>query len=208
MEMWRRERSSPVRRRGLAFPGKYNYMRALSGYDIRHRFVLSYIYELPFLRNRVGAVSHVLGGWKLSGIASVQSGHPFTVVDSADPSLNGESNDDRTDVLRNPNFPSSQQTPARWFDTSAFRRFTEPNLGSAGRNILFSDGIKNFDMGLLKDFTLGERQQLEFRWEVFNIFNHPNFGLPENDFNSPNFGRVLSTSTPERVMQFGLKFLF
>ncbi len=70
------------------------------------------------------------------------------------------------------------------------------------------DGIINFDMGLTKDFKFGEKMRLEFRWEVFNIFNHPNFAAPVNDFNAASFGRVLRTSTPERQMQFGFKFLF
>lgn len=180
--------------------------RGLSAFDVRHRFVLSYIYELPFFR-RGGAASYVLGGWKLSGIVTLQSGYPFTVIDSADPSVDAIRGD-RTDLLRDPNLPSGQRTPERWFDTTAFRRFVMPNFGNAGRNIVFTDGIVNFDLGLAKEFRLGERPRLEFRWEVFNLFNHPNFGLPVNDFNSPSFGRVLRTSTPERQMQFALKFLF
>ncbi|HWP43168.1 MAG TPA: hypothetical protein VNO14_08045, partial [Blastocatellia bacterium] len=187
--------------------------RGLSAFDVRHRFVLSYIYELPFFQSR-GLASHVLGGWRLSGITTLQSGNPFSVIDTSDPSLDGEPANDRPDVLRNPNLPADERTPERWFDTTAFARFTAsadralPNFGTAGRNILTADGIVNFDVGLAKDFKLSEQRRLEFRWEVFNLFNHANFGIPVNDINSPNFGRVLSTSTPERQMQFALKFLF
>lgn len=183
--------------------------RGRSAFDLRHRFVLSFIYELPVFREAAGVASYVLGGWRLSGIATLQSGVPFTVIDTANPSLEAASlPGDRTDVLRNPNLPSGQRTPQRWFDTTAFRRFTAPNYGNAGRNIVSSDGVGNFDIGLAKEFKLGEERRVEFRWEVFNLFNHPNFGVPDNDFNSPTFGRVFNTLTPERQMQVALKFLF
>ena len=180
--------------------------RGLSAFDVRHRFVTSYIYELPFFRSGKGAASYLLGGWKLSGIAALQSGSPFTVLDSSDQSFDGV-NGDRPNLLKDPNL-SSGRTPQRWFDTTAFQRVNGPGYGSAGRNIVFSDGIINFDMGLAKDFKLGEQRRLEFRWEVFNVFNHTNFGVPVNNFNSPTFGQIFNTSTTERQMQFALKFLF
>jgi hypothetical protein len=189
--------------------------RGLSAFDLRHRFILSYVYELPSFGNGKGAASYVLGGWRLSGIVTLQSGLPFSVGDTSDPSLDGIPQNDRPDVIRNPNLPSGQRTPERWFDTSAFVRFTPsasrtpfPNFGNAGRNIAFTDGIHNFDLGLAKEFKIQEDKRLEFRWEVFNLFNHPNFGVPVTDLNSPTFGRVLNTLTPERQMQFALKFLF
>jgi hypothetical protein len=182
--------------------------RGRSAFDIRHRFVASYIYELPFLNKRSGAIAYLLGGWKLNGIAALQSGYPFTVIDTGDPSRDTVADNDRTDVIRDPNLASGQRTPERWFDTGAFVRFTPPSFGNAARNIVEADGIINFDMGLTKDFSLGEQRRLEFRWEVFNVFNHANFAAPVNDFNAASFGRVLRTSTPERQMQFGFKFLF
>ncbi|MFN2532937.1 MAG: carboxypeptidase regulatory-like domain-containing protein [Pyrinomonadaceae bacterium] len=188
--------------------------KGLSAFDVRNRFVLSYIYEFPFFKQRKDFVSAVLGGWRLSGITNLQSGSPFSILDTSDPGLDGTPDNDRPDVLRNPNLPSGQRTPERWFDTGAFVRFVAnanratPAFGTEGRNILFTDGIINFDAGLSKDISLGENRRLEFRWEVFNIFNHANFGVPINDLNASNFGRVLRTSTPERQMQFGLKFIF
>jgi carboxypeptidase family protein len=188
--------------------------RGLSAFDVRHRFVLSYVYELPFFNNSKGLTSHVLGGWRLSGISTLQSGTPFSVIDTSDPGLDGIPQNDRPDLLRDPNLPADQRRPERWFDTSALVRFTasasrpRPAFGTAGRNILFADGIINFDLGLSKDFRVTEGQRVEFRWEIFNLFNHPNFGVPVNDLNAPNFGRVLNTSTPERQMQFALKYIF
>lgn len=188
--------------------------RGLSAFDIRHRFVLSYIYELPFAKQSTGFRSHMLGGWRVSGVTTLQSGNPFSVIDSSDPSLTGTPQMSRPDVLRDPNLPSDQRTPERWFDTSAFSRFVASasrptlNFGTAGRNILTADGIINFDIGLSKNVNFDEQRRLELRWEIFNLFNHANFGVPVNDINAPNFGRVLSTSTPERQMQFAIKFLF
>ncbi len=188
--------------------------RGLSAFDSRHRFVVSYIYELPFFNQSPGLPATVLGGWRVSGITTLQSGNPFSAIDTADPSLTGTPQMSRPDVLRNPNLPSSQRTPERWFDTGAFSRFVASaarptlNFGTAGRNILTADGIVNFDIGLSKEVRLSELRRFEFRWEIFNLFNHANFGIPVSDFNSPNFGRVLSTSTPERQMQFAFKFLF
>jgi Carboxypeptidase regulatory-like domain len=179
-----------------------------SAFDIRHRFVASYVYELPFFKNDKGVASYVLGGWQLNGIATIQSGYPFSVIDTGDPNRDTVADNDRTNVTGDPNLPGGQRTTARWFNTGAFTRFVPPVFGNAPRNIVEADGIVNFDMSLHKDFKFSEHRRIEFRWEVFNLFNHPNFGTPVNDLNASSFGRVLKTSTPERQMQFGLKFLF
>jgi hypothetical protein len=177
-----------------------------SAFDVRHRFVSSYLYELPFFRK--GALSHVLGGWRFNGIVALQSGYPFSVIDTGDPNRDTVPDNDRTNVTGDPNLPSGERTPERWFNTSAFSRFVPPSFGNAPRNLVDADGIINFDMGLTKDFRFSEQRKLEFRWEIFNVFNHANFAAPINDFNAASFGRVLRTSTPERQMQFGLKFVF
>lgn len=182
--------------------------KGLSAFDIRHRFVGSYVYALPFYTSRQGLRAAALGGWRLSGIVTTETGRPFTVYDSADPNAGTLVDNTRPNVLSNPNLPRGQQTPQRWFNTAAFQRITPGTWGNEGRNTLFTAGIIDFDMGLAKDFRLLRENDLEFRWEVFNIFNHPDFAAPINDFNSPSFGRVLSTTVPEKQMQFALKFLF
>ena len=192
--------------------------RGLSAFDLRHRFVLSYLYELPFFKGSTGATSYLLEGWRLTGIVTLQSGYPFTVIDSSDPNIDGLTDNDRTDLVGDPTtgtcnngFPVG--TPECWFNTTAFASFAAKFAasgihGNAGRNILDTDGIVNFDFGLAKQFKLGEQPRLEFRWEIFNIFNHTNFGVPVNDISSPSFGQVLRTLTRERLMQFALKFIF
>lgn len=107
--------------------------RGRSAFDVHHRFVVSYLYELPFFNQRQTVISYLLGGWRLSGITAFQSGLPFTVIDSADPSLDPTPGD-RTNLLRDPNLPGDKRSPQRWFDTAAFQRFVAPSFGNAGRN--------------------------------------------------------------------------
>ena len=175
--------------------------KGLSSYDHRHRFVSSFVYEIP-------GVGKVLHGWQLGGIATLQSGAPFTVVNGVDRANIGSGPAQRPDLLRNPNLPRSQRDPQRWFDTSAFAQPSPFTFGNSGRNVTFAPGLSNIDMSLQRNFTLGNEQRIEFRWEVFNVLNHPNFDVPGRIAFSPDFGRIFSTAESSRQMQFGLKFVF
>jgi hypothetical protein len=185
-----------------------------SAFDIRNRLVISYLYQFPFFQHGSRLASAVLGGWRMSGITSVQSGMPFTVLDSSEPDLSGSATvNDRVNVIGNPNAGTclngdSVGTPNCWINPVAFAHFVPPAFGDERRNSLRADGLVNFDFGLAKDFRVHERQHFEFRWEIFNLFNAPNFNAPVNDFNAENFGQVQSTSTPARLMQVALKFVF
>lgn len=191
-------------------PNDLGAERGLAAFDVRQRFVFSFLWQLPFLKNHGGLVSKVFGGWQLSGILTFQSGQPFTVLDLNDP--DGDFDlppNNRTDLVGNPNLPSSQRRPERWFNTQAFQPVPRnTRFGNAGRNIAIADGINNFDFSLIKRFRVAEGREVEFRSEFFNLFNHPNFGIPEMIVNSPNFGKVIETSTPSREIQFALKLIF
>lgn len=187
--------------------------RGLSEFDARHRFVTSFVYELPFGRGRRWlsaahpVLEHVLGGWQVTGILTLQSGRPFTVITSRDISNTGGTN--RPFVVGDPRV--KKPTPDRWFNTDAFSDVLPPGVfayGNAGRNILIADGINNLDLGLFKNFHLGEERRLQFRAEFFNVANHANFGIPERNRASAAFGRVNATTTLNRQIQFGLKFIF
>jgi carboxypeptidase family protein len=175
--------------------------KGLSSYDHRHRFVSSFVYAVP-------GRGRVLQGWQLGGIATVQSGAPFTVVNGVDRANIGSGPAQRPDLVRNPNLPRSQRDPQRWFDTSAFAQPAPFTFGNAGRNVTFAPGLSNIDMSLQRNFALQNEQRLEFRWEVFNVLNHPNFDVPGRIAFSPDFGRIFSTAESSRQMQFGLKFVF
>ncbi len=189
--------------------------RGPSIFDARHRFVASGLWELPFARGQRGLARTLLHGWQINGVMTANSGTPFTVYDTANVALQATSPPisgyaaSRPDLIGNPN--TGPRTVEAWMTRAPFRRLvaaTEAgNFGNAGRNIARGPGLVNVDASLLKDFRFSDRWKLQLRAEVFNLANHPNFGLPISDLASPNFGRILSASQA-RLMQFGLKIIF
>jgi hypothetical protein len=184
-------------------------------FDARHRFVMSGSWELPFFRHASRLPSTVLGNWQVSGIANFSSGTPFTVYDGRDVSQQGRAPEisgfaaSRPNAIRDPN--QGPRTVERWFDIGAFQRL-DPiadagQFGNAGRNIVRGPGFGVVDLSLLKNIKIRESKQIQFRAECFNIANHANFFIPENDIDSPNFGRILQAGPP-RLLQFALKFMF
>jgi hypothetical protein len=187
--------------------------RGLSEFDQRNNFVTSVVYELPWGRGKrwmsaaPALVDHILGGWQLTGILRFQSGRPFTVTTGRDISNTGATN--RPNVVGDPKL--DKPTADRWFNTDAFSDTLPAGtfaFGTAGKNIVTADGINNFDLGLFKNFNLGEERRLQFRAEFFNLANHANFGIPERNRAASAFGRVNATTTLNRQIQFGLKFVF
>ncbi|HXZ78774.1 MAG TPA: hypothetical protein VEG30_02520, partial [Terriglobales bacterium] len=191
--------------------------RGRSMFDARHRFVLSYQWSLPFWRQAQTWYQHILGGWQLNGITTLMSGTPFTVFDSRDVSLQGGAPEitgfsaNRPDLIGNPN--SGPHTVSRWFNTSAFQALTpDPNspvqqFGNEGRNVVQGPDFMQWDFSALKNIRVAEGKQFQFRGEIFNLFNHPNFRLPDSDISSPTFGQIQG-ALPPRLVQFALKFLF
>lgn len=186
--------------------------RALSSFDHAHRLVASGVVELPFGRNRrflnrPGLISALAGGWKLTGIVTLQSGAPLTVNDSVDRANIGSGPAQRPNCLRDPNLPSSERSVDRFFDTSAFTPAAFGTFGNCGRNIVIGPDFKEVDLAAVKLFEFGESKTLEFRTEVFNLFNTPNFDVPNRFAFTPNFGKIFSAG-PSRQIQFGLKLAF
>jgi hypothetical protein len=144
----------------------------------------------------------------VNAILLAQSGAPFTVNLSVDRANIGAGPAQRPDQLRDPNLPGGERTPERWFDTSAFAFQAPFSFGSAPRNSVIGPGYANVDFALAKTWMPGTSgRQLEFRWEVFNLFNRANFDLPNRIFGNSNFGRIFSAKSP-REMQFGVRFAF
>jgi hypothetical protein len=168
--------------------------------DIQHRVTWSSVYELP-LRGRW------LGGWSVGAIAIMQSGGPFTVTTQTNTTNVFSSGAQRANVLRDPNLPNSEKSLTRWFDTSAFELPAPFTFGNAGRGIVRADGRVNFDFSLVKNFRFSENAFAQLRGEVFNAFNHPDFGLPGTALGGPGFG-VINDSTEARVLQLGLRVVF
>ena len=186
--------------------------RGRSNFDVRHRFSLSYSYAFPFRKPGEGFISRLVNGWETFGIVTLQSGRPFTVallseIDNSGTgrSILGFGANDRPNVVGNPEL--SDPTTLQWFNTAAFAFPAPGTFGNSGRNILEGPGFQNVNMSLLKNTRLTERFNLQFRAEAFNLFNHPNFNLPDNFLGSPTFGRITSARDPRHI-QFALKLLF
>ena len=176
--------------------------RGVSDFDARHRFVISSIYELPFDGN------WLVSGWQLAVIVQSQSGNPVNVVTS-NSTVNGVANTLRPDV----NGPVAVfGAVEEWFDTSVFAAV--PRFGNLGRNVVIGPSFNNTDVSIIKNTLFGEDLRLQFRAEVFDVFNHPNFGRPGNTVGTPSFGRISSTRFPtgesgsSRQIQFAVKFGF
>jgi hypothetical protein len=230
LQMTGRKRMS----RGLMFEGSYTFANtreigmshqnsydieaswALASYDIRHRFVISYLYELPFGRNRrfasdaSGLLDAIIGGWQFNGITTLQTGTPLAITANntagifgartqpnstgADPRLDGPVRD-RLD---------------RYFDTSVYSQpaaFTfgnEPNFSP----FLRGHSVRNFDLSVFKNFMVHQRVTAQFRVEALNAFNRVQFSNPNTSVTSSSFGVISGQANAPRQLQFGLKFLW
>ena len=200
-------------------PQDGNNLRAERGpseFDITHRFVASYIWELPFGRGHaIGndwnrALDLAFGGWQLTGIHVIQSGLALTATLGGATVVNlGGERRARPNLVGDPELPSSQRTIDRWFNTDAFAAFSPAPqaFGNAGVGIMRGPGMTSFDFSLSKNFPVGDRRSIQFRLELFNAFNNANFGPPNIARDSSGFGQIL-TAGAARIMQFGLKFYF
>jgi outer membrane receptor protein involved in Fe transport len=189
-------------------------------FDVRNRFVASYLYDLPFgpgqrFATGIAPIDHLLSNWNWSGIVTLSSGTWFTVTD-------GNGNFANSDGQQRPDFVPGVKATSKpcvagtFFNTCAF---ANPALGSPGDvsiNSLQGPGEKNVDFALLKKIPMGESRRLEIRAEAFNAFNHPNFQFaapgPQNSINStimgtPTFG-YLTGALPPRLVQLAAKFYY
>jgi hypothetical protein len=178
------------------------------GYDIRHNWVNSFVWELPGNGLR-GFARHLLGGWSATGIFTIRTGNPFTVSAGRDNSLTSIGRD-TADLIGDPALPggrSKGEQILQYFNTSAFAVNQIGTFGTSGINILTGPGQWNIDTGVRKTIRITETQQLQFRFEGYNITNHANLGNPDANRSSPNFGRIFNATGP-RVLEFGLKYQF
>jgi len=199
-----------------------------SDFDVRHRFVISYIYQLPFGNGKrfggdaTGLKNQIIGNWQIAGITTASTGNWFTITDAA---TNVSSSDGgggvgffevRPNVVGNPNAKPCMAGTV--FNTCAFVDNTIPfTFGNAGRNIVRGPGFQNWDFSIFKLFPVREQVRFEFRAEFFNIWNHvnplfePQGQISEEpqplEFGTPQFGFVQGARDP-RLIQFALKFYF
>ncbi len=210
--------------RGEGVPNAYNYGYNYGPADLNtpHVFVANYVYDLPFFKDQRGIVGHVLGGWEISGITTVQSGQSLTLTQSSDPfnsndftggagtfpggiGIDPSSASPRPDLVTGASL-SGPGTVAQYFNTAAFADAIG-HFGTAGRGVLLSPGLQNWDISGIRNFKITERFSLQFRGEFFNAFNHTNFTTVSTNVDSATFGQLTADRGPRQI-QFGLKLYF
>jgi hypothetical protein len=188
--------------------------------------VASYVYNIPGIFQSSAFGRNFFDGWDWSGVATLQTGKPFSITDATAATIYGASSyaqfapgkaasDAKLDGRTQDRIGStSDSSVPRYFNTSVFVPAPAigngTGFGNSGRNILVGPGQANFDMALKKHFKLNnEGSNLEFRSEFFNIFNHPNFANPGSARSTPSsFGVITAMSSSPRIIQFALKYQF
>jgi hypothetical protein len=184
----------------------FDQSKGPSGFDVKHRFVLSWVWALPFGADhglaRSGLLRPILQDWQFGGIVTLSTGRPFTVflntgVNNGAPSWPDRIGDGR---LANP-------TVDLWFDPTAFVAPAPNHYGTSGRGVLYAPGTQTVDVSLSRTFPIN-RFRVQFRADAFNLFNTPQFGFPNQNIGSPTVGRITTTIGDNRSMQFALKLDF
>src|SRR3984957_19506059 len=190
---------------------------AISAFDVKHNFVISYEYQLPF--DQLFHPDRLTRGWSLSGITHFASGFPVTMINNGDNSLigtnpNGVNNSSIDEPDYNGGSLHFNRNPRtngnNYFDTTVFGMNALGTPGNARRRFFFGPGADNYDMALAKSLTLGDSRSLLFRVEGFNVFNHTQFNGPgaiDGNIGSSPFGNAISAAPP-RILQGAVKFSF
>ena len=188
----------------------------VSDFDRKHRFVASFVYQVPALQMGPGFIRPIFSNWQFSGVMVLQTGLPITVIDSTAGSVFGNQVGFSRAECTGLNPASSGSVTSRlngYFNPAAFA--PPPTIGdgtgfgNCGVGILRGPSQRNLDLGILRSFPIHEGIALDFRTEFFNFTNTPKFGQPVNDFAAgPAFGVITSTSGNPRIVQFALKLMF
>ncbi len=178
--------------------------------DIRHRFSMSAVYDLPAVRKE-GWASAVTKNWRLSAVFQAQSGFPLTISVFGDTAnagtLLGE-NPIRANYTGQPVFTSGTRTADSWFNPAAFATPAAFTFGNVGRNTVYGPGLQTLDLALQREFNVTEKITFQFRAEFFNALNRVNLGTPNRFVNTPQFGTITEAATPGREIQFGARLSF
>jgi hypothetical protein len=194
-----------------------NYYDRASDYgpssnDIRHQFVFSSVYELPFGPHRAflnqGAVAHIVGGWTIGNVTRAYSGAPFTATTNTNNTNAFSSGSQRANIIANPYVAADQRGPTKqWLNTAAFAQPATYSFGTQRRNSLRGPGFATLDFSLIRSVSFGEIRTLQLRGEVFNALNHTNLTTPSAAYGSSTFGTITSAYAA-RQLQIGARFVF
>lgn len=179
--------------------------------NVPHILSVGFVYELPSGRGRARALrgwrDFLAGGWQLAGIVRAQSGSPVAVTQATNLNAFAGFGIQRPNRLTDPDLPSDERSPARWFDTSAFSQAPQFTLGNSSRNPVVGPAYRTADVMLGKAFTITERLRTEVRAEAFNVTNTPPLGAPNGSSGNAAFGTITTALDP-RVFEFVLKLQF
>lgn len=198
--------------RGINNPFNFFFSRGNSDLSRQHRFVNSFVWDLPKLKKEHKAVNAIAGGWRFSGLTTLQSGRPFTIGAANNPTAGAGSA--RADLVGS-GYPvldtgrSKGETIDAYFDKARFTNPAPNSFGTLGRNSLWGPGYANIDMSLSKGWKLGflgEAGLTEFRFEAFNIVNATHLANPVTGLTNSNFGKITATDGDPRILQLALKF--
>src|SRR5690349_7632778 len=178
--------------------------------DVRHRFSMSTVYNLPSL-GKSGFARALTKDWRLSAVFQAQSGYPFTISVFGDTAnagtLLGE-NPIRANYTGQPIFGPGTHTAAEWFNPAAFATPAAFTFGNVGRNTIYGPGRQTLDLALQREFSITEQIKFQIRAEAFNALNHTNLGTPGRFVNTPQFGTITEAATPSREIQLGARLSF
>src|SRR5712692_1095696 len=201
-------------------PLRHQFDRGPSDFDHTHRFVASYVWQLPGLSKASGLLRRVFGGWQLGGVVSAQTGRPFTVLSGSNNSGTGIGQD-RANLIGNPYGPGAcaaakiTTSCVDWLNPASFQSNSSGTFGNIGKGTFRLPGSYTWDMGLSKNFSFTERLKLQFRAEFFNVFNRANF--MDDSASLTNFQKISAgafgsfragQASDPRIGQLALKLFF
>ena len=194
--------------------------KAVADQDIPHSLVLNYVWQLPFFDKSTGYKKALLKGWQLNGISVFRSGRPLNICLQSDNAGLGDSGIcERPDITGNPVLSKSKRTLSQWFNTAAFTEPAPGTFGNGGRNPVRGSGINNWDLSIFKvtdipwfgrhsGWNAAESAKIEFRAEMFNVWNHTQYGDPGVTLGDSSFGVITGLGINPREIQFGLRVEF
>jgi hypothetical protein len=184
-----------------------------AAWDVRHRFVASFVYSVPIFRTSNALVKGAFGGWQANGIVTIQSGMPFNVSTGTDTANTSSSGTYRPNLVHAPSSNCGRGHLVGCIDATAYTiadlypATTNYAYGNEGRNLLFGPGSQTVNLSLVKNFPIRERLKFQFRFETFSLLNRANFGNPSSTFGTGTFGSITSASG-SRSIQLGAKLMF
>jgi hypothetical protein len=181
-----------------------------SNWDIRHRFIASYLWEIPFFKNASPLLRNIFGNWQLNGITTLQSGVPINVTYGTDTANTSSGGSNRPNLVHAPTANCGDGHLTGCIDATAFAAVPSGvyAYGNAGRNLIFGPHLFTTDLSLFKNFRIFERARFELRLEAFNATNSPEFSNPSATFGTAAFGSITSTLIDNRDVQLGGRIIW